>query len=73
MRIQAESDTVMADRNRVERSLRTLRGRLEVLERTRKDATERNENAQRSNLAISHEYAANLKVRSKRYPELRTT
>ncbi|XP_035433308.2 coiled-coil domain-containing protein 40 [Spodoptera frugiperda] len=61
MRIQAESDTVMADRNRVERSLRTLRGRLEVLERTRKDATERNENAQRSNLAISHEYAANLK------------
>ncbi|CAH1645684.1 unnamed protein product [Spodoptera littoralis] len=61
MRIQAESDTVVADRNRVERSLRTLRGRLEVLERTRKDATERNEHAQRSNVAISHEYAANLK------------
>ncbi|KAH9640112.1 hypothetical protein HF086_016043 [Spodoptera exigua] len=61
MRIQAESETVLADRNRVERSLRSLRGRLEVLERTRKDATERNQHAQRSNLAISHEYAASLK------------
>uniref|UniRef100_A0A2A4JTB2 Coiled-coil domain-containing protein 39 n=1 Tax=Heliothis virescens TaxID=7102 RepID=A0A2A4JTB2_HELVI len=63
MRIQAESEAVALERSRVERSLRTLRGRLQVLEHTRKDATERNQGAQRANLAISHEYAANLKER----------
>ncbi|CAB3253752.1 unnamed protein product [Arctia plantaginis] len=58
---QAECETVLMERARVERSLRELRGRLEVLERTRRDAFERNENAQKTNLAMTHEYAANLK------------
>ncbi|CAG9786322.1 unnamed protein product [Diatraea saccharalis] len=61
MRIQTECENVLMERNRVERSLRTLRGRLEVLERTRKDALERNETAQKSTQAITHEYVANLK------------
>ncbi|XP_063897908.1 coiled-coil domain-containing protein 40-like [Helicoverpa armigera] len=61
MRIQADSEAVALERSHVERSLRTLRGRLQVLEHTRKDATERNQGAQRTNLSISHEYAANLK------------
>lgn len=46
----------------MDRSLRELRGRLEVLERTRREAFERNENAQKTNVAMTHEYAANLKV-----------
>ncbi|XP_046960067.1 coiled-coil domain-containing protein 40 [Vanessa cardui] len=61
MRIQAESDRVLSERGRVERTLRDLRGRLEVLERTRKDAADRNNMAQKTNLAITHEYAASLK------------
>ncbi|XP_026490802.2 coiled-coil domain-containing protein 40 [Vanessa tameamea] len=61
MRIQAESDRVLSERGRVERTLRDLRGRLEVLERTRKDAADRNNIAQKTNLAITHEYAASLK------------
>ncbi|XP_037872586.1 CAP-Gly domain-containing linker protein 1 [Bombyx mori] len=61
MRIQAERDTVQQERGKVERSLRELRGRLEVLERTRKEANERNDTAQKSNLSVTHEYSANLK------------
>ncbi|CAH0579188.1 unnamed protein product [Chrysodeixis includens] len=61
MRIQAESESILQERTRVDRSLRTLRGKLEGLERTRKDADERNQVAQRTNMAISHEYSANLK------------
>ncbi|CAK1547011.1 unnamed protein product [Leptosia nina] len=61
MRIQAECGHVDEERAKVERSLRELRGRLEVLERTRKDSTERNQNALKTNNAITHEYAANLK------------
>lgn len=63
MRIQAESERVQSECAKVDRSLRDLRGRLEVLERTRKEAVDRNTNAQKANLAITHEYAANLKVR----------
>lgn len=63
MRIQAECESVLRDKTNVDRSLRQLRGRLEVLERTRKDAIERNETAQRFNLTVTQEYAANLKVR----------
>ncbi|XP_075973256.1 lethal (2) 41Ab [Anticarsia gemmatalis] len=61
MRIQAECENVVQERGRVDRSLRELRGRLEVLERTRKDTLERNEMALRANVATSHEYTANLK------------
>ncbi|RVE48084.1 hypothetical protein evm_007271 [Chilo suppressalis] len=61
MRIQTECENVLMERNRVERSLRSLRGRLEVLERTRKDAVERNQTAQKATQAITHEYVANLK------------
>ncbi|KAL0892816.1 hypothetical protein ABMA27_014509 [Loxostege sticticalis] len=61
MRIQAECENVLTERGRVERCLRSLRGRLEVLERTRKDAAERNVSAQRATQAITHEYVANLK------------
>ncbi|XP_050346448.1 coiled-coil domain-containing protein 40 [Nymphalis io] len=61
MRIQAESERVLSERGRVERTLRDLRGQLEVLERTRKDAADRNNIAQKTNLAITHEYAASLK------------
>ncbi|XP_038212034.1 coiled-coil domain-containing protein 40 [Zerene cesonia] len=61
MRIQAECERVDGERARVERTLRELRGRLEVLERTRKDSTERNQYAHKTNVAITHEYAANLK------------
>ncbi|XP_052759423.1 myosin-3 [Galleria mellonella] len=61
MRIQAECENVLQERGRVERSLRTLRGQLEVLERARKDAGDRNRGAQRGNQAITLEYAANLK------------
>ncbi|XP_045497397.1 coiled-coil domain-containing protein 40 [Colias croceus] len=61
MRIQAECERVDEEKSRVERTLRELRGRLEVLERTRKDSTERNECAHKTNLAITHEYAASLK------------
>nr|CBH09299.1 putative cohesin subunit [Heliconius melpomene] len=61
MRIQAEAERVQSERGKVDRSLRDLRGRLEVLERTRKDAVDKNTSAQKANLAITHEYAANLK------------
>ncbi|XP_013169583.1 PREDICTED: coiled-coil domain-containing protein 40-like [Papilio xuthus] len=61
MRIQAECERIAGERAAVERSLRMLRGRLEVAERTRKDATERNEDAQRAHAALTHEYTANLK------------
>ncbi|XP_030024984.1 coiled-coil domain-containing protein 40 isoform X2 [Manduca sexta] len=61
MRIQAECEHVLQERAGVERALRELRGRLEVLERTRKDAAEKNDVAQRSTLAVTHEYTANLK------------
>ncbi|XP_034830510.1 coiled-coil domain-containing protein 40 [Maniola hyperantus] len=61
MRIQAETERIDQERARVDRSLRDLRGRLEVLERTRKEAAERNQFAQRANLAVTHEYTANLK------------
>lgn len=63
MRIQAETERIGQERARVDRSLRDLRGRLEVLERTRKDAAQRNQVAQRANLAVTHEYTANLKVK----------
>lgn len=63
MRIQAESESVLQERKRVDRSLRMLRGKLEVLERTRKDADERNQVAHRTNVVMSHEYAASLKVK----------
>ncbi|XP_045525961.1 coiled-coil domain-containing protein 40 isoform X1 [Pieris brassicae] len=61
MRIQAECLHVDEEKARVERSLRELRGRLELLERTRKDSTERNQNAIKANVAVTHEYVANLK------------
>ncbi|XP_026725208.1 coiled-coil domain-containing protein 40 [Trichoplusia ni] len=61
MRIQAESESVLQERKRVDRSLRMLRGKLEVLERTRKDADERNQIAHRTNAVMSHEYSASLK------------
>ncbi|XP_053607595.1 coiled-coil domain-containing protein 40 [Plodia interpunctella] len=61
MRIQVDCDNVAQEQVRVERVLRDLRGQLEVLQRTRKDAAERNVNAQRANVAITHEYTANLK------------
>ncbi|XP_072932201.1 coiled-coil domain-containing protein 40 [Epargyreus clarus] len=61
MRIEAECEHVSQEQGRVERSLRALRGRLELLQRSRKDATERNESSQRMNNAMTHEYAANLK------------
>ncbi|XP_039754155.1 coiled-coil domain-containing protein 40 [Pararge aegeria] len=61
MRIQTETERVGQERARVDRNLRDLRGRLEVLERTRKEASERNQVAQRANLAVTHEYTANLK------------
>ena len=62
MRIQAEAERVQSERGKVDRGLRDLRGRLEVLERTRKEAVDKNANAQKANIAITHEYAANLKV-----------
>lgn len=62
MRYQAHCENIAQERQKVERSLRDLRGRLEVLERSRKEANERNQGAQRANLAITHEYSANLKV-----------
>lgn len=62
MRIEAEGERVLLEQARTERNLRELRGRLELLERTRKEATEKNQSAQRANLAITHEYSANLKV-----------
>ncbi|KAJ8727957.1 hypothetical protein PYW08_016342 [Mythimna loreyi] len=61
MRIQAELEAVETDKNRVDRSLRTLSGRLQVLERTRKEALDRNHDTEKSNLATTHEYSANLK------------
>ncbi|XP_059059138.1 GRIP and coiled-coil domain-containing protein 2 [Achroia grisella] len=61
MRIQAECDKVVQERGWVERSLRELRGRLEVVERARKNAGDRNRGAQRGNQALTLEYAANLK------------
>ncbi|XP_050670770.1 girdin isoform X2 [Leptidea sinapis] len=61
LRVQAECEHVDEERASVDRSLRELRGRLEVLERTRKESNERNDHLQKANLAISHEYAANLK------------
>lgn len=63
MRIQTESEAVESDKNRVDRSLRSLSGRLQVLENTRKDAMDRNRDSQKTNLAVTHEYSANLKVR----------
>ncbi|KOB65648.1 putative cohesin subunit [Operophtera brumata] len=48
-------------RSRVERTLRELAGKLEVLERTKKDSLERNDNAQRTNIATTYGYSANLK------------
>ncbi|KAJ0177053.1 hypothetical protein K1T71_007062 [Dendrolimus kikuchii] len=62
MRIQVECENVSLERAHVDRNLRELRGRLEVLQRTRKDSMEKNDSAQRCNLAITHEYAANLKA-----------
>ncbi|CAG9584554.1 unnamed protein product [Danaus chrysippus] len=61
MRIEAEGERVLLEQAKTERNLRELRGRLELLERTRKEATEKNQSAQRANLAITHEYSANLK------------
>ncbi|CAK1595867.1 unnamed protein product [Parnassius mnemosyne] len=61
MRIQAECERIAQERTNVDRSLRSLRGRLEVIQRTRKDAVERNAGAQRTNAAITHEYTASLK------------
>ncbi|XP_052740436.1 coiled-coil domain-containing protein 40 [Bicyclus anynana] len=61
MRIQSESERIEQERTRVDRFMRDLRGRLEVLERTRKEAADRNHVAQRANLAVTHEYTANLK------------
>lgn len=62
MRIQADAENIERERARVDRTLRDLQGKLEVLERNRKDATERNQNAQRTNQAVTFEYTANLKV-----------
>ncbi|XP_049869370.1 coiled-coil domain-containing protein 40-like [Pectinophora gossypiella] len=61
MHIQANLETVHQERIKVDRQLRDLRGQLEVLERTRKEANERNQCTQRVNLALTHEYTANLK------------
>ncbi|KAM3964343.1 LOW QUALITY PROTEIN: lethal (2) 41Ab [Aphomia sociella] len=61
MRIQAECESLSAERGAVERSLRGLRGRLQLLQRGRTDAGERNSDAQRCNQALTHEYNANLK------------
>lgn len=63
MRIQAEAESIASEKGRVDRSLRDLQGRLELLERTRKDATERNQNCLRVTQSVTHEYTANLKVR----------
>lgn len=70
MRIQAESESVLQERKRVDRSLRMLRGKLEVLERTRKDADERNQVAHRTNAAMSHEYSASLKVQTRAFKSI---
>lgn len=62
MRIQADCEAVNADKARVERSLRELRGQLELLQRTRKDATDRNQSQHHATAALTQEYSANLKV-----------
>jgi hypothetical protein len=62
MRIQAGCEHVAQERARVERSLRELRGRLEVLERARKFAADRNDSAHRAMQALTHQYLAGLKV-----------
>lgn len=62
MRIQAECENIENEKTKVNRSLRDLRGRLEVLQRTRKDTTERNDSSERENTSVTFEYSANLKV-----------
>ncbi|XP_073944706.1 coiled-coil domain-containing protein 40-like [Choristoneura fumiferana] len=61
MRIQADIESVTAERAGVERVLRELRGRLEVMERARRDAGERGEALRRDHQALTHDYAAKLK------------
>ncbi|CAG9093500.1 unnamed protein product [Plutella xylostella] len=61
LRIQAECDSVTEERNKVDQSLRSLRGKLEVLEHNRKDAIDQNNQKERSILTIAQEYNANLK------------
>lgn len=63
MRIQADCDAVNADKARVDRALRDLRGQLELLQRTRKDASDRNQSQNHATVALTQEYSANLKVR----------
>lgn len=62
MGTNAQLDNIKQERITVDRTLRDLRSRLQVLERNRKEANDRNQNAHRYNLAITHEYTANLKV-----------
>ncbi|GBP75197.1 Coiled-coil domain-containing protein 40 [Eumeta japonica] len=61
MQVTAECEAVANERAAVDRSLRDLRGRLEVLARNRKEVADRNQQAEKSNMAVTHEYVANLK------------
>lgn len=63
MGTNAQLEGIRQERAQVERTLRDLRARLQLLEKNRKEANERNLNAHRYNLAITHEYTANLKVK----------
>lgn len=62
MGTNAQLEGIRQERTKVERALRDLRARLQLLEKNRKEANDRNLNAHRYNLAITHEYTANLKV-----------
>ncbi|XP_063618256.1 coiled-coil domain-containing protein 40 [Cydia splendana] len=61
MRIQANVESVAAERASVDRSLRELRGRLVVLERERKEAGERGEALKLEHDSLAIEYKAKLK------------
>lgn len=63
MGTNGQLEGIRQERTKVERALRDLRARLQLLEKNRKEANDRNMNAHRYNLAITHEYTANLKVR----------
>ncbi|XP_041978695.1 myosin-16-like [Aricia agestis] len=61
MRTQAEKEHIIEEKQRVDRTLRSLRGRLEVLERERKSAAESHQSAQLDQQAVAYNYSANLK------------
>ncbi|XP_063380466.1 coiled-coil domain-containing protein 40 [Cydia fagiglandana] len=61
MRIQADIESVAAERASVDRSLRELRGRLGVLERERKEAGERGEALKMEYDSLAIAYKAKLK------------